>query len=175
MEVFHPTELVSLASFSEFLSCLPQYMASKLETCYLSCHKLISHHSQSKIINRIRVVHFTYNLRSHVSGCSTGVLRVVWLNFTWNSQISYSDVASIINNKVLRLQVPMNYLLTVQILKTNNHTTQDKSCFLFFELSSVAQMITKITSIAIVHNQKQIFPVLKGAIDIYQKWIFQLL
>lgn len=71
--------------FSDFLSISAYVRPLKSKKMYLPCHELISDDAQSKVVDRVRMIHFANYLWSHISWGSRSVFRVIWLNFPRNS------------------------------------------------------------------------------------------
>lgn len=115
------------------------------------------------------------NFRGHVSRSSTCIISIVWFYFSWYSKVSDSKVATIINDKVLGFQIPMDDLLAVKVFETDDNAGQKEPGFFFFELSAISKVIPQITSITVIHDQIEVFPVLEGAGHVHQKWVGQFL
>ncbi len=66
----------------------------------------------------------------------------------------------------------MNNLLAVQVLQAEDDAGKEKSSLLLFKFSPVSKVISKVSTVAIIHNKEKILPVLKWVYDINQEWIF---
>lgn len=71
------------------------------------------------------------DFRRHVPWSATGIWRIVDSVCTGDSQISYSDVSSSIENQILRLDVSVNYVASMHMFKAKNNTRNEK---FYFEL-----------------------------------------
>lgn len=100
------------------------------------------------------MVHFADDFGSHVAGSATGVLRVVWFDFSGYPQVSDPEVATIINNQILWFEITVNDLLAVQILEGEDDAGHEKFSLLLSESAPVAEMIAQISAVAVVHDEK---------------------
>ncbi len=72
------------------------------------------------------MIHSADDLRSHIARCTTGFLRIVFLFLPGYSEVSDSQVAALLEDKVLRLEISVNDPLRVDILKPKDDATSDE-------------------------------------------------
>ena len=75
---------------------------------------------ERKEINGVWMISFADNFRSHVAGCSTGIFGVIWLDLSWDAEVSNSEVSLIIEDQVFRLEVAVNGASAVHVLQGEN-------------------------------------------------------
>ena len=105
---------------SNFLSRLPNIGSP-------SVHALISHHAHSKVVYCSGVILSTHYLWGHVPRCSRSVLCVLWPPNSSNTEVSDSNVSIVINDQVFRLDISVNDLLIVAILKAGDQAGNEKT------------------------------------------------
>lgn len=66
------------------------------------------------------MVSLANDLRSHVTWGSTGIVSIIWFNFSWYSKVSDSQVATVIDDKILGFQVPVNDLFAVEVFEAED-------------------------------------------------------
>ena len=60
----------------------------------------------------------------------------------------------------------MDNPIFMEVLKPNDNVGHKKLSLLLSEGSTIAQMITKITPVKVVHYQEEILPILESILDI---------
>ena len=99
-------------------------------------HHLMGNDSNSEIVSRVWVILPTQNFGRHIARgptCITIVIRTIW---PCNSQVSYPCVSLSIKYDILRLYVPVDYSLWVQVPQTQHYTDNQKLRLLFIEFLS---------------------------------------
>lgn len=99
------------------------------------------------------MIHLADDLRSHISRSATRILSVIGNYLSRNPQVCDADVALVVEHKILRLQISMDNLLSVHILETEYDAGQEELGLFLGEISSVAQMVSEIPTIAVLHNE----------------------
>lgn len=77
---------------SLYLHLFRKYVVPYIFPCFpiirpLSKHSLVSHHSNSEVINSYSMVLPTHHFWSHISRCPTCILRIFWSPYSCNSKI----------------------------------------------------------------------------------------
>lgn len=103
-----------------------------------------------------------HDLRSHVARSSASICTIIRLYYSSYSKVSYSDVAPIVKYKIFWLDVPMNNIVEVQKLKTNEDAGNEKLSLHLFKSSSTSHVVTQVTSNQQIHNEIEVLSVLKS-------------
>lgn len=108
-----------------------------------------------------------HDFRSHVARRTTSISTVIRLHYSCDSQIRDSQESLIIKHQILRLDIPMDDVIEMQELQSNDHTSYEKLGLIFSEPPPAAHMVPQIPADQQIHDQIQIFPVLKriGHVD----------
>ena len=117
-------------------------------------HEFVAHNSQRKVIGCKWVVLSAHHLWSHVSRCSARIVRVILPVLTRDAEISNSQVSISIKDQILRLHIPMNDVVLMDVLESNDHVGHEKLTLAFIENPFVSQVISQIPSIEVVHDQE---------------------
>ena len=83
-------------------------------------HALVGHHAHSEVVDTSSVVDSAHHLRRHVAGCSRGVLSVLRPPDSGNTEVSNPEVALLINDQVLGLDVSVDDIFLVADLEAGN-------------------------------------------------------
>lgn len=70
------------------------------------------------------MVHPADDLRSHITWSPAGLLWIALFSFAGHPKISNSEVTVLFKNQILRLKVPMDDSLGVDVLKSQNDATR---------------------------------------------------
>lgn len=73
---------------------------------------------------------------------------------TRDAEISNSQVSISIKDQILRLHIPMNDVVLMDVLESNDHVGHEKLTLAFIENPFVSQVISQIPSIEVVHDQE---------------------
>lgn len=119
------------------------------------------------------MVHLADDLRGHVAGCPTGVLSVIGLGFSRDTEVCDSDVAALVEDEVFGFEVAVYDPAGVHILEAEDDTGDEKSGFNLAENAVVAEMVPHITSIAVVHDKIEILSILERADHVDEEGVFQ--
>ena len=103
----------------------------------------------------------THDFWSHVSWCATRLVRVIRVPNSGNPHVRDSDIPMIIQNQILRLDVPMDYAIVVHVFETNHQTRYHEFSFLLSESPPLSNMKPQISSIHQIADQEQILPILE--------------
>jgi hypothetical protein len=93
----------------------------------LSVHAFVGHYSYSEIVHSVRVVLSAHHFGSHVAWGSRGVLSILLSPVPGDSEISDSQVALIIDDQVLRLDVSVDNLFIVAVLETSHQACNEET------------------------------------------------
>ena len=83
-------------------------------------HALVGHYTNREVVNRIAVVVSTHDLRSHVTRCARCILRIFRTPQSGDSEVSYPEVAIMVNDQVLRLDVSVDDILLVACFESRD-------------------------------------------------------
>lgn len=81
-------------------------------------HALVRDHAHREVVDRAGVVLAAHDFGRHVAGRARGVLRVVFPPHARDPEVRDAQVPVALDHKVLRLYVPMNNILIVDVLET---------------------------------------------------------
>lgn len=134
-----------------------------------SKHAFVANNAHSKIIysNSMRLL--AHYLRSHVSWGSRGILRVIWVPYSSNTQVSDLQITIFVENQVFRFYVSMKNTFLMQIFERQQHTSNEKSSLLLCEFLMFSQMISEITSLHHVYDEIEVLSILKGIVHVNQE------
>lgn len=104
---------------------------------------------------------------SHVARCATSISTVIRLHYPRDTQIRNPQESLIIKHQILRLNIPMDDVIEMQELQSNDHTSNEKFGLIFSEPPPAAHMVPQIPTDQQIHYQIQVFPVLEciGHVD----------
>lgn len=134
---------------------------------YSSHHALVGNDSQREIVNRDAVVLATHDLRSHVARSAAGLLGVVWIPNAGYPEISHAQVSLIVEDQVLRLDVPVEDALAVDVLKSHHYASNEELCLLLAEAPVPRDVVSEIAPRQQVHHQIQVLSVLERELHIH--------
>ena len=81
-------------------------------------HAFVGNNTHRKVVHSNAVILSTHNFGSHVARSATGVLGVLRVPNSGNTQVSNSQVAVLVENQVFRLNVSMEDAVLVQVFET---------------------------------------------------------
>lgn len=93
-----------------------------------------------------------YDFRCHVAGRAACVLEVSLGHVAGYPEICDLWVSFVIEDQVLGFEVAMDNALGVQILEAENGTSQEKTRNLLWKGLLYAQVIAKVSSIAVISH-----------------------
>ncbi len=149
-------------------------MASALITSYPTKHAFKDNNSQGEIIYWERVVLPVDNFRRHVTWCTASVWIVLGTHCSGYSKVSYSYISFIINNEILRFDIPMYDAIGVEVLESDDDADSKKPDYLLFEELVLTDMVTEVSSRHEVHNKVEVFSILKGKHHIHKEGVFEV-
>ena len=85
-----------------------------------SVHAFVSHDTHSKIVDIETVIDSTHYLWSHVTRCARCILRIFRTPQSGDSKVSYPEVAIMINDQVLWLDVSVDDILLVACFQSRD-------------------------------------------------------
>jgi hypothetical protein len=142
---------LDLSLFSEHI--LSDLISSSSVIRPFSSHEFISDDSKCKEIRDKAVVLAADDLRRHVPRSATGIRGIVDSECSCNTQISDSNITPWIKNQVFRLDITMNDVATMHMLKAENYACHKKFYFNFIftwlDLTEdfVADMVPQVTAL----------------------------
>ena len=108
-------------------------------------------------------------LRSHVPWGSRGILGVIWVPYSSNTQVSDLQITIFVENQVFRFYVSMKNTFLMQIFERQQHTSNEKSSLLLCKFLMFSQMISEITSLHHVYDEIEVLSILKGIVHVNQE------
>ena len=115
-----------------------------------------------------------HHFGSHVARSSTCVSAVVGLDYPCDTQIGGSKVTLVIKDQVLRLDISVDDVVEVEILKTDQNGSDEEFCFHLLEAPSAAHMVAEISSDQEIHDEVEVLSVLEGVGHVDDERMFQL-
>jgi hypothetical protein len=113
-------------------------------------------------------------LRSHVSWCPRCIIFIILFIFPGNPHIRYPRIPKFIKHYILRLNIPMNDFIIMQVFQSKKDTADKKLSLLLSEPSLHTNMKPQIPSTHIIHHQVKVFPVMEGNKHIDNELMLQL-
>lgn len=105
--------------------------------------------------------------RSHIARCPTRIRIVLFSKNSSNSKVSQSEVALRIENQILRLDVPVDNLITMEVLKGQKDATDKEFNDMFRKSLKSANLVSQVSSRHVIHDQIEIDSILKSIDHIY--------
>ena len=87
----------------------------------LAEHALIGNDTHGEVVNCHTMILSAHNLRRHIPGRSRSVFGVLGIPATSNTQISHSQIALLVENEVLWLDITVQNGVLVEILQAQQH------------------------------------------------------
>ena len=78
-------------------------------------HALVSHDSNSKVVDASCMVLAAHNFGSHITWCTGSILGILWPLNSCYAEISYPHVAIIVDDEILWLNISVNNLFLVAV------------------------------------------------------------
>ncbi len=69
-----------------------------------------------------------HDLWSHISRSAGGVLGIVWIPHTGDTEVGSAEIALLIEYEVLRFDVSMECAVSMEILKSQNDASDEEFC-----------------------------------------------
>ena len=89
-------------------------------------HALVGNDSHGEVVDRDSVILTTHHFRCHVTRSTRGILRVLRVPKSGNSQISNAEIALLVEDQVLRLDVSMKNGVLVEVLEAEEHAGNEE-------------------------------------------------
>ena len=102
-----------------------------------------------------------HHLRGHVTGCSTSITTIIRFQLSGNSEVSDAEIALRVQDQVFRFDIPMDHFMFMQKLQSNQYISNKKFGLSLIEISSITNMVSKISAIEVVHDEVEMLPILK--------------
>ena len=134
-------------------------------------HAFVGHDAHGEEIDRSGVVLTTHDLGSHVSRRSRRVLCVVLTPNPRNAEVCNPHIPVNINHKVLRLNVPVDDVLFVEIFEARDEACYKEPRRLFIESAISADMVAEITSRQVIHNQIEVLAILERIVHVDEEGV----
>lgn len=115
-------------------------------------HALIPYHTHCKIINCNTMVLPAHHLWSHVSWCSRCILCILRIPYSCNSKVCESQNSILIEDQILRFDVPMNNSFLMNVFKGKDHASDEKLGLVLSKSSVSSNMVPEITSTEEIHD-----------------------
>lgn len=90
-------------------------------------HAFVADHSEREVVHGDSVVLPAHHLRSHVAGSARGILGVVRVPHSRDSEVCGPEVAVGIEDEVLRFDVAVECAVGVEVLERQDNTGDEKS------------------------------------------------
>jgi hypothetical protein len=107
-----------------------------------------------------------HNFGRHVARSSGCFARVIWSKDSGNSEVSQSQVALIVKNKILWFDISVDDLGLMDCVKSVDQAGDEESSLLFRKLLFSSDVITQISAQQKVHHQIKCLFVLEGVMDV---------
>ena len=88
----------------------------------LAEHALVGYDSHSEVVHCYTVVLTAHNLGCHVAWCSRRVLWILWIPQASDAQVGDSEIAMLVKDQILRLDVSMKNCILMEVFKAKEHT-----------------------------------------------------
>lgn len=111
----------------------------------------------------------TDNLRRHIARRATRIRRIIGLILPGHPQIREPQIASPIKDQVLRLQIPMNDIIEMQVLQRCDNTRHHKFGLGLREFPAVAEVVAQVAAVYVVHDQVQGLRVLERVDHVHEE------
>lgn len=92
-----------------------------------SIHAFVGHNSHGKIVHGVRMILPAHHLRRHVARRSGRVLSVLFSPVSGDSEICDSEVALVVDDQVLGLDVSVYDLLIVTVFETGHEACNEEA------------------------------------------------
>ena len=115
-------------------------------------HALVANNAHGKIVYSYSMWLLAHYFRSHITWSSWGILWVIRVPYTSDTQVSDFQITIFVKNKVFRFDVSMKNTFLMQIFERQQHTSYEKSSLLLGEFLMFGQVISKITSLHHVYH-----------------------
>ena len=92
----------------------------------LAEHALICNDTHGEVVNGYTVILAAHNLWSHVAGRARGVLRVLGVPQACNTQICDPQVAVLVKDQVLGLDITVQDGILVKIFEAEEHASNEE-------------------------------------------------
>ena len=132
----------------------------------LTHHALVSDNADGEVVSSHAVVLAAHDLGRHVARRSARLTRVISRENTGDAEVREAQVAFIVENQVLGLDIPMDDQLCVDGIKGVNEARDEEAGNLLVELASTGDMIAKVTSQQQVHDEEEVHLVLERVMHI---------
>lgn len=104
-------------------------------------HQLVGDYSHGIVVHNERMILSAHYFRSHITGRSAGIRRVLLPKFLGDSEISDAYIAFGIKHEVFRFDIPMNDALVVQVLEPGEHAGNEEASLLLIEPLALAYVV----------------------------------
>lgn len=161
------------------LNLLRQYVVPDLLARFahvrpLAHHTLIGDDTHCEVVHCNSMVLSAHHLRSHVARSAACFLAVIRVPYSGDTEIGYSEVALIIEHQILRLNVPVQYGLPVDVLQSHYYASDEELSLLLGEAAVPRDVKAEITPGQQIHDQVEVLPVLKRVLHVHDVTIFKV-
>ena len=116
-----------------------------------SHHTLVTNDTHSKVIGYQSVILSTHDFRCHISRRSRCFARILRSHDSCDAEVSQSEIAIVVKDKVFRFNVSMNNVCCVDGIESVDKTRDEKSCLILRKLSLSSDVVSEITAKEQVH------------------------
>lgn len=116
-----------------------------------------------------------HDLGSHITRRARSLLRVVWTPLPRDSKVCNPQIAVLLEDEVLRLDVSVYYVIAMDELKSQYDASRKEfyseatTGLLLGKLAETADMESQVATSQEVHYQVEVVPVLKGELHVHDE------
>lgn len=125
-------------------------------------HAFVAYDAHGEVVDSHAMRLLAHDLGCHVAWSSRGVLGVVRVPNSCNSQISDFQIAICVEHQVLRLYISVQNALLVQVFEAHEHAGDEEPGLLLAEPLVFGQVVPEITALHEVNDEVQVLTVFEG-------------
>ena len=156
------------------LDLTAQYLVADIFSCAtlvrsFAHHALVGDDPNGEVVCCESVVLAAHDLRGHVARCAAGLTGVVRGQDAGHSEVCESQIALIVEDQVLRLDVTMDDQLRMDGLEGVHQAGYEEAGDLHRKLALASNVISQITAQEQVHDQVEVHLILERIVDVYNE------
>lgn len=124
---------------------------------------LVCYHPDCVVVSRHPVIIMAHHLRRHIPRRPAAIPRVLWPPVPGNPKVGQVKVPLPIKHQILRLNIPMNYRVLMDIRQPQHQACDSKSHLPLTPDPIPDQVVPEVATALQLHDQVQAFAVLKSA------------